>query len=66
MELIIEYARKEGLRRITGQVLRDNVTMLAMCRELGFAVEEDIDDRNLFTVSLDLARGAPSTEPGRT
>lgn len=54
MELIIEYARKEGLRRITGQVLRDNVTMLKMCRELGFAVEEDTDDRNLFAVSLDL------------
>jgi acetyltransferase len=54
MELIIEFARKEGLRRITGQVLRDNVTMLAMCRELGFAIDEDRDDRNLFAVSLEL------------
>ncbi|MFZ5690456.1 MAG: bifunctional acetate--CoA ligase family protein/GNAT family N-acetyltransferase [Pseudomonadota bacterium] len=60
MELIIEYARKEGLRRITGQVLRDNVTMLTMCRELGFAIVEDRDDRNLFSVSLDLVREAGS------
>jgi acetyltransferase len=55
MELIVEYARKEGLRRITGQVLRDNVTMLAMCRELGFNVDEDRDDSNIFAVSLDLS-----------
>jgi len=54
MQLIIEYARKEGLRRITGQVLSDNVTMLTMCRELGFAIEQDKDDRNLFGVSLEL------------
>jgi acetyltransferase len=61
MELIIEYARKEGLRRITGQVLRENVTMLTMCRDLGFAVDEDREDRNLFTVSLDLTPAASST-----
>jgi len=60
MELIIDYARKEGLRRITGQVLRDNVTMLTMCRELGFAVDEDREDSNLFTVSLDLDPAASS------
>ena len=36
MELIITYARAEGLHRIDGQVLRGNVAMLKMCRELGF------------------------------
>ncbi|MGV3633753.1 MAG: GNAT family N-acetyltransferase, partial [Pseudorhodoplanes sp.] len=62
MELITEFARKEGLCRITGQVLRDNVTMLTMCRELGFTVEEDRDDRNLLTVSLELTPAAlPAT-----
>jgi len=60
MELIIDYARKEGLRGITGQVLRDNTTMLTMCRELGFSVDEDREDRNLFTVSLSLAPTARS------
>ena len=39
MQTIIEYARSEGLREIEGQVLRDNTTMLAMCRELGFSVQ---------------------------
>jgi acetyltransferase len=55
MELIIEYARKEGLSRIHGQVLRDNTTMLTMCRELNFEIEEDRDDPGLVAVSLDLA-----------
>jgi acetyltransferase len=36
MQLIIEYARAEGLKVIQGQVLRENATMLKMCRELGF------------------------------
>jgi acetyltransferase len=54
MELIIDYARTEGLGRIQGQVLRDNVTMLKMCRELGFQVAEDRDDPGLVGVSIDL------------
>jgi acetyltransferase len=54
MELIIDFARKEGLASIHGQVLRENTTMLNMCRELGFGIAEDRDDRSLFTVTLDL------------
>ncbi len=60
MELIVEYARKEGLSRIHGQVLRDNATMLAMCRELGFEMTEDRDDPGLVAVSLDLGAAATS------
>jgi acetyltransferase len=63
MELIIDYARKEGLRRIYGQVLRENVTMLTMCRELGFALLEDREDTSLFVVSLDLSPAATSPAP---
>jgi len=37
----MEYARSEGLRRISGQVLRENTAMLDMCRELGFHIEGD-------------------------
>jgi acetyltransferase len=55
MELIIEYARREGLGLIYGQVLRENTTMLSMCRQLGFAVADDPDDPGLVAVSLDLA-----------
>jgi acetyltransferase len=54
MDLIIEYARKEGLSKIHGAVLRENTTMLSMCRELGFDIREDRDDRNLLVATLDL------------
>ena len=36
MELIIRYARSEGVRQIEGQVLRENVTMLQMCHSSDF------------------------------
>ena len=38
MQLLIEYARGEGLKSLFGEVLNENTTMLAMCRELGFEV----------------------------
>jgi acetyltransferase len=54
MELIIRYARAEGLKRIEGQVLADNVAMLQMCRELGFAVTADPHEKNILNVGLSL------------
>ena len=39
MQMIIEYAKSEGLKAISGDVLTDNTVMLAMCRSLGFEVE---------------------------
>src|SRR5262249_22794874 len=54
MEHIIQYARSEGLRHINGQVLAGNVSMLKMCRELGFAVAPDEYEKNVVTVSLPL------------
>ena len=54
MLTMIEYARAEGLRRIDGQVLRDNTTMLKMCSELGFAIEPDPEDPGICRVSLAL------------
>jgi acetyltransferase len=54
MELIIRYGRSEGLRQIEGQVLRENVTMLQMCCELGFQIADDPDDAAIRTVSLQL------------
>ena len=41
MEIIIDYARKERLRRIEGQILAENSTMLTMCQELGFHAVDD-------------------------
>jgi acetyltransferase len=54
MQLLIEYARAEGLQRISGQVLRDNTVMLTMCRELGFDVASDPTDPGLQVVTLPL------------
>jgi RimJ/RimL family protein N-acetyltransferase len=54
MQLIIEYAKSEGLRRIDGQILRENSVMLKMCRELGFEIKTDAEDRGLCDVTLPL------------
>ena len=54
MQTIIEYGRAEGIRRIEGQVLRENTTMLAMCAELGFRCVPDSTDPAILSVSLNL------------
>lgn len=41
MQLIIECAKSEGLRIISGDVLQENITMLDMCGQLGFEVKSD-------------------------
>jgi acetyltransferase len=57
MQQITEYARAEGLKTIEGQVLSENTTMLAMCRELGFAISSDPQEPDTCRVKLPL--GAP-------
>jgi acetyltransferase len=52
MQLIIEYARSEGLSRLCGQILQENTVMLKMCRELGFEVATDAGDRGVCDVTL--------------
>ncbi|HTA66122.1 MAG TPA: GNAT family N-acetyltransferase [Xanthomonadaceae bacterium] len=54
MQLIIEYARSEGLKQMSGDVLRENVVMLEMCRNLGFEVKSDPTERDLCNVTLKL------------
>src|SRR5262249_24813137 len=54
MELIIRFARSEGLTHIEGQVLHENATMLRMCRELGFSVADDPNDPTVKLVTLRL------------
>ena len=54
MQLIIEYARSEGLKTISGDVLRENVVMLDMCRNLGFEVRSDPTEADLCKVQLKL------------
>ncbi len=52
MELIIKYARAEGLSSVRGQVLRENTTMLEMCRKLGFRISSDPQDPSIIVVNL--------------
>ncbi|WP_305806347.1 bifunctional acetate--CoA ligase family protein/GNAT family N-acetyltransferase [Stenotrophomonas sp. YIM B06876] len=52
MQIMIEYAGWLGLSTIEGQVLRENSTMLAMCRSLGFQVKLDGEDPTIMNVTL--------------
>jgi acetyltransferase len=54
MELVIDYARKEGLEELFGTVLAENTTMISMCRQLGFEVRRDPEDATLVEVVLKL------------
>jgi RimJ/RimL family protein N-acetyltransferase len=52
MQLIIEYAKSISLGRIEGKILQENSVMLKMCRELGFGVKVDAEDRGVCDVTL--------------
>jgi acetyltransferase len=54
LQLIIEYARTEGIGTIEGQALRENTSMLAMCRELGFQIASDPNDTGICIAKLTL------------
>ncbi len=54
MQMMIDYAHAEGLRSIEGQVLRENTTMINMCRELGFEISVDPDEADVMLVRLAL------------
>jgi len=54
MQLIIEYAKSEGLKNISGDVLAENTVMLAMCRDLGFEVKADPAEHGICNVKLGL------------
>lgn len=63
MQLMIEYARSAGLKQIFGQILHENTVMLRMCRELGFEVRVNPEDRGIYDVTLTLqpsAKAGPS------
>jgi acetyltransferase len=54
MQRVIDYAKEKGLRRVYGDVLAENASMLQMCGELGFR-EADIGS-NMRRVVLDLEK----------
>jgi acetyltransferase len=56
MRRVIDYAKEKGLRRVYGDVLVENATMLQMSAELGFHTQ-DIGS-NIRRVVLDLEIGS--------
>jgi len=54
MKHMIAYAQEKGLEIVHGQVLAENSTMLQMCTELGFHVDEDASERGMKVVTLQL------------
>jgi acetyltransferase len=54
MQRLIAFARAERIGTIEGEVLAENVTMLKMCRKLGFAVREDHKEAGLCHVALNV------------
>jgi acetyltransferase len=54
MQLIIDYAKSEGLKAISGDVLRENYVMLELCRQLGFEVKPDPSEPDICDVRLKL------------
>ncbi len=54
MTEIIDYARSRGLRRIFGEVLRENTGMLRMAAELGFARADVPDEPGIIHVTISL------------
>lgn len=54
MQTLIDHARSIGLKQLHGDVLTDNESMIAMCRELGFAIVADREDPSLKQVVLNL------------
>ena len=56
MNRLIAIARQWGIGELVGEVLRENRSMLAMCRELGFAVAADPTDPGVMRVKKALGR----------
>lgn len=55
-QLLFEYARARGFRRIYGTVLADNHRMIRLVHWLGLSTHSSPDDASLLIASLDFSR----------
>ncbi|MFS8857147.1 bifunctional acetate--CoA ligase family protein/GNAT family N-acetyltransferase [Synechococcus sp. H55.7] len=60
---LIQVARCEGIRRLTGEVLSENEGMRRLCRRLGFQLLPSSEDPGLLRATLDLAADAALPTP---
>jgi acetyltransferase len=51
---IVDYAKADGIGRIEGMVLSENIRMLAMCREFGFSITHHPSQPGLSLATLDI------------
>jgi acetyltransferase len=58
MRRLIDIARQRGIRELVGQVLRENESMLQMCRELGFTIAQEPRDPAILLVRKQLSETA--------
>jgi len=54
MRRILDYAKDKGLAAVHGEVLAENISMLQMCKELGFGIGDEPDERGVKRVTLRL------------
>jgi acetyltransferase len=55
MERLIDIAGRRGIGELVGEVLRENKSMLRMCRELGFGIVPQPTDPAIMLVGKKLA-----------
>ncbi len=51
---LIDHARRQGIRELFGEVLRDNESMLKLCRAMGFTVRACPGDPGVMIATLPL------------
>lgn len=56
---LAEHAGRHGVRRLVGDVLRDNLAMAALARRHGYTVRTSPYDARLLRATRDLEAGAP-------
>ncbi|MXP63386.1 bifunctional acyl-CoA synthetase/GNAT family N-acetyltransferase [Roseomonas sp. M0104] len=54
MERLFEWGRGQGVETVVGQVLADNVPMIAFVRALGFALKRSAEDEDVLEARLEL------------
>jgi acetyltransferase len=55
MRKLVECAKRRGFARMSGVILRENDSMLALMRALGFAIEDDPEDPSQVVAAIGLA-----------
>jgi acetyltransferase len=54
MYRLISYAKKQGLKGLYGDVLKENEVMISICKKVGFTVQTKTEDPNIITCELRL------------